>query len=149
VQDPFTKVYGDADPALTYTAGGLKFADTAAGVLSGGLARNPGSSGRTHNVTQGTLAANRNYTLTLYGTTLGITPRPLSVVANSKTKTYGAPNPTLDGTLTGVVGGDGISASYTTTATQFSDVVAGGYPIVPGLNDPNGKLANYTVSPTN
>jgi hypothetical protein len=49
--------------------------------------------------------------------------------------------------LTGVVPGDGITASYTTTAAEGS--TAGPYPITPVLNDPNGRLPNYTVTSTN
>jgi hypothetical protein len=60
---------------------------------------------------------------------------------------YGTANPTLDGTLSGVVSGDGITASYGTTAVQGTGV--GAYPITASLNDPNSKLGNYTVSSTN
>ncbi len=71
----------------------------------------------------------------------------LSVTADSKTKLLGAENPVLTGTLTGVVAGDNITASYSTTATTTSPV--GSYPIVPTLNDPDNKLGNYNVTRTN
>jgi hypothetical protein len=58
--------------------------------------------------------------------------------------TYGGSVPTLTGTLSGVVSGDGITASYSTTATSAS--TAGSYPITATLNDPNSKLANYAVT---
>src|SRR6185369_2400999 len=38
---PQSKLYGAADPALTFTVSGLQFSDTAASVLSGSLARAP------------------------------------------------------------------------------------------------------------
>ena len=78
---------------------------------------------------------------------VNINPAPLSASANNKTRLYGQPNPTLDGTLTGVVNNDGITVSFTTTATQASPV--GNYAIVPVLSDPNSKLSNYTVTLTN
>ena len=68
----------------------------------------------------------------------------LLVSANNQSWVYGATNGVLTGTLTGVQNGDNITASYTTSATAASPV--GAYPIVPVLNDPNGKLANYTVT---
>ncbi|MGG6873616.1 UNVERIFIED_CONTAM: MBG domain-containing protein, partial [Pseudomonas aeruginosa] len=36
IADGKTKVYGDADPALTYQVSGLKNGDTAGAVLNGG-----------------------------------------------------------------------------------------------------------------
>jgi hypothetical protein len=145
------KVYGSADPMLTYVANGFQSSDTAATVLTGSLARAPGESvtGGPYPITQGTLAANTNYTIAFTGSNLTITPAPLVVTANSQTKVYGDPLPALTGTLTGVVNNDGITASFTTPATQTSDVVSGGYPITPGLNDPNNRLSNYTVTSNN
>src|SRR5262249_12776591 len=70
----------------------------------------------------------------------------LTVTANSLSKTYGTANPTLTPTVSGVVPGDGITFSDSSTATQFSDVLAGGYAITAPVSDPNNKLANYTVS---
>ena len=75
---------------------------------------------------------------------LHVNKAPLTVVANSQTKVYGAALPILTGTLTGVVAGDAITASYGTTATATSNV--GKYPITAALNDPNGRLGNYTAT---
>ena len=47
----------------------------------------------------------------------------------------------------GVQNGDNITASYSTTATTNSPV--GTYSIVASLNDPNGKLGNYSVTTNN
>ena len=76
-----------------------------------------------------------------------INKAPLSVVADNKNKYCGQVNPAFTGTLTGVLGSDGIIASYSTVATQVSG--AGTYPIIPALVDPNGKIGNYQVSPSN
>lgn len=70
----------------------------------------------------------------------------LAVTADSKAMAYGATVPTLTGALTGVVTGDGITATFATTATSASTV--GKYAITATLNDPNSKLANYTVTNT-
>src|SRR5206468_6935599 len=55
-----TKVYGSADPTLTYVVSGLQFSDTEAGVLTGLLSRAAGEHvvGGPYATRQGTLAAN-------------------------------------------------------------------------------------------
>ena len=64
------------------------------------------------------------------------------MTTDAKTKVYGTANPTLTGTVSGPQYGDStITASYSTTATQFSDV--GGYAITATL--PGSRLSNYTV----
>jgi hypothetical protein len=72
---------------------------------------------------------------------------PLVVKADDKTKLFNAPNPTLTGTVTGVVNGDGITATYSTPAVTDSPV--GTYPIVPSIVDPNGRLDNYDTTVIN
>jgi hypothetical protein len=77
-----------------------------------------------------------------------VLPAPLTVVCDNTAVNYGWPIPTtLPVTLTGLVPGDGITATCTTTATQGSP--AGPYSIIPTLIDPNGRLSNYSVSSAN
>jgi uncharacterized repeat protein (TIGR03803 family) len=78
---------------------------------------------------------------------IDVDPASLSVAAGNAATEYGWPIPVLSGTLTGMVVGDGITASYTTTAVEGSP--AGMYPITPMLNDPYVRLPNYNVSSTN
>ncbi len=111
--NPQTKVYGIADPALTdtqtgfvhTTVDGLTIDDTAATALTGKLARTPGEtvSGGPYAITQGTLAADSNYTISFTGSTLAITPAALTVTANPQTKVYGTADPVLTVTPTGLV----------------------------------------------
>lgn len=77
---------------------------------------------------------------------LNVVPAGLSVTAANVASNYGAAIPPLNGTLSGVVAGDDITASYVTVATASSP--PGSYAITPVLNDPNGKLGNYTVTST-
>ena len=79
--------------------------------------------------------------MTAQNGTLTVTKAPLSATANNASREYGEANPNFTGTLTGVKNNDAITASYASTATAASDV--GTYDIVPSLNDPNSKLANY------
>ena len=74
-----------------------------------------------------------------------VTPAPLTVAANNASRTYGAANPAFSGTVTGAVGSDSFSESFTTTATASSNV--GSYPIVPAVTGAN--LASYTVTAVN
>ena len=70
----------------------------------------------------------------------------LTVTADNKTMLLSGPLPALTGTLAVVKNGDGITASYSTSTNGTS---VGVFPIVPSLYDPNAKLGNYTVAPTN
>ncbi|HKF50528.1 MAG TPA: MBG domain-containing protein [Terracidiphilus sp.] len=87
-----------------------------------------------------------NYAIATKTVSLTVTAAPLTVTVNNQTMTLGSTLPTLTGTLTGVVNGDGITATYSTTATSSSPV--GPYPITATLNDPNSKLGNYAVTNT-
>src|SRR5262249_25037029 len=107
-----TKVYGDADPALTYTHGALASGDTD-GVFSGSLSRAAGNTVGTYAISQATLSAGNNYTIQFTGANLTITARSVTVTADPQTKTYGATDPTLtyhttSGTL---LAGDGFAGA--------------------------------------
>jgi hypothetical protein len=94
VADPETKVFGAADPTLAYTASGFQFSDSAATVLTGSLARAAGEtvSGGPYAIGQGTLTANSNYTISLTGSSLSITPATPGVTISDPGGTYtGAP----------------------------------------------------------
>ncbi|WP_375303882.1 MBG domain-containing protein, partial [Niastella sp. OAS944] len=139
-----SKTYGDADPALTYqiTTGSLAFSDA----FSGALTRAAGEDVGAYAIQQGTLALSTNYILTYVGANLTIGKRALTITVNNKSKLYGAPIPTLNGIETGIVASDNITVSYSTTATSASPI--GMYPIAATLNDPNGRLFNYTITNT-
>jgi hypothetical protein len=99
-----SRIYGNANPALTFTVGGegLVNGDQLTGALAttAGLATGVGAVP----ITQGTLAANPNYLLTFVDGQLAITPRPLTVIANSFSRLLGLPDPEF----TFVISGDGL-----------------------------------------
>ncbi|HKT49405.1 MAG TPA: MBG domain-containing protein [Candidatus Angelobacter sp.] len=146
-----SRVYGDANPVFAFSITGFVNGETSA-VLTGSpvctTAADPTSPVGSYPITctQGTLSA-QNYTFTFVAGALTITPAPLTATADSFTRLYGDPNPTLTGTITGIKNGDNITAVYTTAATQTSPV--GTYPITVGLVDPTNKLGNYTVTLNN
>ena len=91
-----TKVYGQADPALTYVATGFQFTDTEASVLTGALARAGGEHAASYAISQGTLAANSDYTISFTGNSLTITPASLAVDGRAQTKVYGQDRSSID-----------------------------------------------------
>ena len=103
--NPLSKVYGQADPTLTYTASGFANGDTVA-ILSGSLTRAAGENVGGYAIFQGTLGTSANYTIAFTGSTLSITPAQLTVTANPLSKIYGQADPAL---------------TYIATGFQFSD----------------------------
>jgi 6-phosphogluconolactonase (cycloisomerase 2 family) len=143
-----SRLYGAANPAFTGTITGLKNGDviTASYSTTATAASNVGTYPITPTLSDpaGVLP---NYAVTTTNGTLTITPAPLTVTAANASRVYGDPNPVFTGAITGLLNGDNITATYSTTATPASAV--GTYPITPALVDPTGKLGNYTVTANN
>ncbi len=140
-----TKPYGAGDPTLTFTVGGLQFTDTQATVLTGALTRAAGETvaGSPYAITQGNLLPNGNYTIDFTGSTLTISPVPLSITANAETKVYGTADPTFTVTYAGF------------TNSETSAVLGGtlAFSRAPGENvgsyliTPSGETSgNYTIT---
>lgn len=70
--DALSRVYGEANPALTYTARGLYGADTLTGALATAAA--PSSPAGTYAITLGSLNAGANYTIRYTGADLTVQP---------------------------------------------------------------------------
>ena len=129
------KIYGAADPELTYAVSGLQFADTPAKVLTGALARVTGETvaGSPYAITQGTLAANPNYAINFTGNTLMIGKAALFVTADDKTKVYGAADPAFTVRYAGFVNGETSAVLGGTLGfTRAPGESVGIYPITPG-----------------
>ena len=139
-----TRVYGNSNPTFSGTISGLKNGDSITATYSSvGVAAFVGTYPITPTFSD---PGNKlsNYTVSLVGGILTITPAPLSVVAPKASRLYGDPTPLP--TITGIKNGDNITTTYT-TPTATSPV--GSYTLVPVLVDPNGVLGNYTVTITN
>ena len=104
-----TKVYGELDPALTYTfTPALVTGDS----FSGALARAPGTGVGSYAITQGTLSLSANYALSYVPASLAIAPRAVTVTAVTKTKTYGDIESGMPYTFApALIGGDSFSGS--------------------------------------
>jgi len=145
IADAKTMVYGTSVPTLTYQIGGsgLVNGDTLTGALSTAVTAT--SNAGTYAIGAGTVAANPNYAITYVGNDVTVAPRAVTVAAHAKTITYGNGVPTLTFTIggDGLLIGDAVTGSLTTTASPTSNV--GTYAIT------RGNLAfssNYDVSYT-
>ena len=132
--DAKSKTYGAADPELTYTVNGLVGSDA----LTGALSREAGQDVGTYNITQGTLAASSNYTLTFIGATFTINAAEMTgVTASGFTGTY-------DGTAHGisVTAPEGATVTYGESADACSAASS------PTLTNVGEKTVYYKVSKT-
>ncbi|TDE28224.1 T9SS type A sorting domain-containing protein [Flavobacterium ranwuense] len=122
-----TKVYGSVNPILTYSfTSSLVSGDS----FTGSLTRVTGENVGTYAITQGSLSAGSNYTISYISKGFTITAKPITVTANaSQTKVYGAANPTLAYSfLPSLVSGD----SFTGALARVSGENVGTYAITQG-----------------
>ena len=148
--DNKSKVYGAADPTLTYTPSGtLYYTDTYAVITGVSLATATGAAATagTHAIiaTGGTAA---NYAITDVNGTLTVAQAALTVTADNQSKTYGGADPTLTYTASGtlyytdtyaVISGVSLSTATGAAAT------AGTHAIVAS----GGTAANYAITDVN
>ncbi|MGJ1385487.1 MBG domain-containing protein [Sphingobacterium spiritivorum] len=137
--DAKTKVYGTADPALTYKVTGMVNND-AATVVTGTLKRATGENVGTYAISNNDLAAS-NYTITYVGADLTITKANITVTADAKTKIYGSSDPALTYKVIGMVNNDAATV-VTGTLKRATGENVGTYTIS------NNDLAasNYTIT---
>ena len=86
-----------------------------------------------------------NYIFSYVPGTLTVTSRALTVTPDDKSKSYGDTFTAFTGTITGIQGGDNITATYASTGAPATAAI-GTYPITVTLNDPGTRLGNYTVT---
>jgi probable HAF family extracellular repeat protein len=145
-----TKVYGADLPSLTASYSGFVNGDTVDSLDVQATATTDAttSSQVGSYVITVTGAVNPDYAITYKDGAITVTPAPLTVTANDVTKVQGQVNPPLSGTIVGLVNGDTDTATYSTTATDSSQV--GSYPITPTLTDSNYNITfvNGTLTVT-
>jgi len=127
-----TKIYGAALPSFTASYAGLVNGDTSSVVTglqfntTATAAANVGSFAITP---FGALAT--NYTIGYVPGTLTINPAALTIAADSKSKAFGAANPALTASYTGLVNGDtaAVVSGLTLNSTATTASAVGSYPI--------------------
>ncbi|WP_158607328.1 MBG domain-containing protein [Rhodohalobacter sp. SW132] len=136
------KTYGEADPSFTYEAANFGWNDSEA-LITGALDREAGENVGQFAIGQGTLEAGNNYTIDFTSADFEITPKALSIVANSdQSKVYGDADPVLTFTATGFEGDDNENI-LNGTLNRAAGEDAGTYAIEAGNLDAGD---NYTIS---
>ncbi len=130
------KIYGDADPALTYTfAPALVTGDA----FSGGLSRTVGENAGTYAINQGTLTLNANYTLVYVGADLTILKANQTITWNQSLG-YGCEGETT--VVLTATSNSGLPVSYTSSNSNLVSVSGN------SLNLLNYGSATITASQT-
>ena len=141
VADAKNRFYGAANPALTAVVTGQVAGGDAVAYTLATTAVQLSPVG-TYPI-EVTLGSNPNYDVTKTDALLTVTKAVATVVADAKSRFYGAANPALTAVVTGqVAGGDAVAYTLATTAVQLSPV--GTYPIEVTL----GSNPNYDVTKT-
>jgi hypothetical protein len=144
-----TKIYGAANPTLTFTFSGFVNGETPSVVTTIPVittSANISSPVATYPITiSGGAAA--NYLITYIAGVLTVTPVTLVITADNKTKTYGAANPTLTFSYSGFVNGE--TSSVLTTAPVITTSANVGSPVATyPITISGGAAANYLITYT-
>lgn len=139
-----TRTYGAKNPEFTATVAGLPSGEKLNLAFSTTATESSGVG--TYPITATATPENKsaNFTVDVIPGTLTVEKAALTVTPKDAARNQGAENPPLTGTITGIQNGDPITATYATTATSSS--APGTYPIKATLVDPQGRLANYSVT---
>ncbi|MBE0663945.1 MAG: hypothetical protein IH597_15920 [Bacteroidales bacterium] len=152
--DSKTKVYGNADPALTFVsdpAVGSTLPNNLIIEFSGELDRNAGENVGSYNIYRNTVN-NTNYNISYFSDLLTITERPLTITAENRNKTYG--DLLVLGTTEFSISGDGMAFTETidelTLNSDGTPVLAdaGVYPIHTSnaVGSQGFLLSNYNIT---
>ncbi len=154
-----SRIYGDANPAFTYSIFGFHAGDTA--VIVNGLSvstvatatSNAGTYAISASGGSAVSASGKAYRFIDAPGALTVTPRSITVTADARSRTYGDANPALTYQVggSGLVNGDTLSGALATPATTSSNV--GAYGIGQGTLAASGNYAlnyasaNLTITP--
>jgi gliding motility-associated-like protein len=144
--DAKTKVYGEANPALTFQYSGWLNGDDSQNLTTVPSASTTVSETTSVGVHTGAIVlaggADENYSFSYIPANLEITKANLTVTADVKTKVYGEANPELTFQYSGWLNGDGSAvlttvpnASTTVSLTSPVDVYAGAITLADGADE--------------
>ncbi|HZY81985.1 MAG TPA: MBG domain-containing protein [Cyclobacteriaceae bacterium] len=144
--DSKTKVYGAANPALTFVYSGFVNGENSLNITPPSI-----TTSAVQNSPAGTYpisftgGAADNYNFNFVNSTLTVSKAVLTVTGVSASKVYGTPNPALSVSYSGFISGE--DASFLTTqptasTTALASSPVGSYPVTPA----NGAAANYSFS---
>ena len=144
--DDQSMVYGGPLPTLSFHYTGLVNGDTTVDTLPV-LSTVAATSHVGSYAITASEAADADYFIRYENGMLGVIPAPLTVTVLDASRAYGDANPAFGGSIAGVRNGDTITVDYSTSATVYSGV--GTYVTTATLNDPDGKLDNYSLVVSN
>ncbi len=96
--DEVSKVYGEEDPALTFTV--VDGSPEEIELITGELSREPGEDVGSYVIVQGDLTGGDNLNLSFVGDTFTISQAPLELTADDLSKSYGEDDPSLTYSIT-------------------------------------------------
>ncbi|HWD57327.1 MAG TPA: MBG domain-containing protein [Stellaceae bacterium] len=141
-----TRLYGGIDPTFAAGFAGLVNGEDSSVVSGLQFSTNATSAspvGNGYTITPFGASAS-NYSISYATGALSVTPAPLLITANDASKTYGAANPPLSASFTGLVNGEGSSVvsglQFGTPATSASGI--GNYTITPS----SASAGNYSIT---
>ena len=149
-----TKVYGNSEPALTYTitSGYLRGSDT----LTGSLERASGDVSGTYAIGKGTLAAsNDKYSITVAtGVTMAITPRSITIKAVTDSKANDGTTTSTPSTSSPFLTTGSLASGDNIVITQhFNSASVGARILIPSavITDSSGNdvTTSYSIVPVN
>lgn len=135
------KIFGNPDPALTFTAIGFKLSDTEA-ILTGGLIRALGETVGVYAISQGSLDAGVNYQIEFQGSELEIIPAELAeLLTGEPISTPWSVDPTLPNQVN-LLTLDGQILSYAVAwdISTINVLRSGSYTVFGTVNLPAGIL---------
>ena len=148
--DSQTKIYGDIFSAFTGSIVGLQNGDNitlAFDSLGSPAAALVGVYPINITLIDQVPAKLGNYHVIQNVGTLAVTQRALVITPDNQTKVYGDTFTAFTGTVDGIQNGDAITPVYSSPGAINTATVAGSpYPITVTLNDPGGKLGNYSYT---
>jgi len=142
--DNKSKVYGTANPTLTYTYNGLANGDVATStppsITTTAVVSSPVG---TYSITISG-ASDANYSISYVNGTLSVIKATLTIIADNQTKVEGSPNPTFTISYSGFISGESpsnLTTIPTATCAANNNSPAGTYPITLS----GATAANYTI----
>jgi len=140
--DPQEKVYGDDDPELTFSY--TPYDPDNEIIFAGALDRDEGEDVGAYAITQGGLLA-EGYSILFTSAELTITPKPITITVDGKTKAYGSFDPSFSYQIdVSLVEGD----KFTGGLARVAGENVGTYEILQGtLKIDDGNIGdNYTIN---
>ena len=138
-----SKTYGSADPGLAGTLAGFVDADGVTATYSRVAGETVADGPYTISATLSPAAVLGNYDITYNTANFTIDKKAASVTPTAAGKTYGDPDPSLIGALSGFLDADAVTATYSRVA---GETVAGGPYAISATLSPAAVLGNYAIT---